>query len=95
MEWSAEEDEILRKLYATHGAQYVAALLGRASKSTAERARRLGIAATDLQRTWSDEETEYLRRHYSRAALPKIARKLKRSIGSVYGKARMLGLGSA
>ncbi len=96
VQWTDEEVATLRELYPTHGAAYVAAILGRARKATAEKARLMGISASELVRMWSDEDVAYLRREVrpedSRATLGRVADHLGRSVEQVYDKARRLRL---
>lgn len=92
IEWTKEQDAIVRKNYTKHGSVYTAALLGRSKDSVQHRALRLGVPGHGI-RPWTKKEIAYLRLQYEKLTAIKIARVLKRTEQSVRGKIHSLKLG--
>lgn len=92
MEWTKEQDAIVRKNYTKHGSVYTARLLGRSKDSVQHRALRLGVPGHGI-RPWTRKEIAYLRLQYPKLTAIKIARVLKRTEQSVRAKIHGLGLG--
>ncbi len=88
--WTLKEDNTLRKLYLTHGARHVAALLQRHERSLAERAKKLGLKRKAHR--WQPEEDAYLRRWFGRRSNVEIGKTLSRSPSGVVGRATIIGL---
>jgi len=92
LDWSKEQDQIIRKNYTKHGSVYTAALLGRSMESVQHRALRLGVPGHGI-RTWTKKEVAFLRLQYPKLPVSKICRILKRTEQSVRGKIHLLRLG--
>lgn len=100
--WTAEEDELLRRAYAT-GASLtpVKTRLGRSTCSIRWRAGELGLQGTHRNRdgfrqgpVWTPEQDGALRARYGKVATPELARELGRKPSAVMQRAAALGLRS-
>lgn len=97
--WTAEEDQVVRSMYATHTrAQIAEVLVGRSEPAVRMRCFTLRLA--QKVRCWTDEEVDALRGAYSRGSdrpvkLAELATMLGRDRHNVCRKARELGLTNA
>ena len=98
--WIAEEDDLIRRVYAQGGSLTpLQATLGRSRTSITYRAGELGLKGTPARpngwRTdppWTEDEIAILRRDYGRVPTPALAAALGRKKGGVFNKAFVLGL---
>ena len=98
--WTAEEDALLRHLYA-HGLPVRPAMtrLGRTPSAIRYRVGEIGLQGTHPKPdgfragpVWTEEDTSFLREHYGRMKPADIAARLGRALGGVYMRANALGL---
>ena len=91
--WTAEDRDLLRRLYPDHHLPSLAARLGVTVKAMSGMARSLGLRrAVNVKHPWTEEDTAYLRRHYATRTADEIGRATGHSPLTVYNHARLLGL---
>lgn len=97
--WSAEDDLLLRELYAVKTDAELAERLVRTELAIKVRAQVLGLNRPQRQptkraayRPWAPEEEKLLKRLYGRMPQKKIAERLGRTIGAIFTRVSLLGL---
>lgn len=99
-EWSADEEELLRRAYARGDSlRRLASRLGRKPGSLHWKAEELGLQGTHPNHdgflqgpVWSEDDDAFLRENYGKARTAEIARHLGRPKAGVYFRAFRLGL---
>lgn len=99
-DWTPDEDELLRRAYATNeSVAQLGSRLGRSRHSMKWRAEVLGLQGTHANRNgfrqgpdWTEEETAKLIAGYGNGRVAALAKEIGRPLRAVYQKAHHLGL---
>ena len=89
--WSAEEEELLTRLFVFVPNEEIAEQLGRTRDAVANKARKLGLQKMEF---WSDEEDELLRKLYKKLSYELMSSLLGRTKSSIQIRVITLGLES-
>ncbi len=93
-EWTAEEDNILKKYYSVEGSEVINRLSGRTKRAIMARASLLGINKIEKGSTWIKEEIEILKKYYPFEGAKVINRLNGRTIAAIKTQTRDLGIKS-
>ena len=88
--WSANEVNLLKRLYPSENPQRIAEKLGRTVSAVATKAQRLGL--TEEKRAWSKRELNLLKRLYPSKTAREIAEQIGKSVQATRSRAFRLGL---
>lgn len=86
------EDEIIRRLWSTHTAAQIAALIDRTALQVSARAKRLGCRKRGGDWYWTAEQDAQLRALYADLPTHEVARQMGLSVRRVNSRAHLLGL---
>ena len=89
--WTAEEIELLRKIYPLGNTQQVAEKLGRPLTAVRQKAYDLGLKTKNYN-FWTDEQIQLLKKLYPISSLKDLSKKFKHSPDSIRIKASQLNL---
>lgn len=91
--WTAAEESLLRKLWASKRCEDIALRLGRSVGGTKNRAHRLGLVPErSTPERWSAEEDARLRRWWPQSTMQELAERVGRSPAAVQHRLHALGL---
>ena len=89
--WTAEEINLLKKIYPLGKTKNVAEQLGRPFTAVRQKAYDMGLKTKTYQ-FWTDEQIQLLKQLYSDTSISVLSKRFNRSKGSIRIKAAQFGL---